>query len=75
MSEPTNEFTGLWNNMPFEERKRLMPYMVQSQKLHIWQVKQRAIAAHKRHMKELDEWIENLDRELRVYRNEQKQEA
>jgi len=65
MNKPTNDFDHLWNDLPFEERTRLMPHMVESQKLHIWQCKTRAIAAHKRHMKEIDGWLANLDEELR----------
>ena len=45
-----------------------MPYMVESQKLHIWQVKQKAIEAHKAHMKALDDWMANLENELNRYR-------
>ena len=63
--EPTNNFEHLWNDLPFEERKRLMPAMIESQKLHIWQCKQKAISAHKKHIKELDSWIKNLDDELK----------
>ena len=64
ISTPTNDFNHLWNNLPFEERKRLMPHMIESQKLHIWQCKQKAIKAHKAHMTELNNWIKNLDSEL-----------
>jgi len=65
MTEPTNDFDHLWNNLPIDERKRLMPHMVEAQKLHIWQCKQKAIAAHKKHMRELDDWLSNLDAELK----------
>ena len=65
MKEPTNNFDHLWNDLPFDERKRLMPHMVEAQKLHIWQCKQKSIAAHKRHMKELDAWLSNLNKELK----------
>jgi hypothetical protein len=68
MTKPTRDFNHLWNDLPDDERKRLMPYMVESQKLHIWQVKQSAIAAHKKHMRELDEWLKGLDGELRRYK-------
>ena len=64
MSKPTNNFDHLWNNLPFEERERMMPHMIESQKLHIWQCKQKAILAHKKHMKELDTWMASLDSEL-----------
>lgn len=61
---PPKDHSSLWNNLPFEERTRLMPYMIESQILHIWQCKQKAIAAHKKHMRELDDWIANLKRDL-----------
>jgi len=65
MNRPTNDFNLLWNGLPEDERKRLMPHMIESQKMHIWQCKQKAIAAHKAHIKELDNWMKNLDRELK----------
>ena len=58
---PTNYFSHLWNDLPLEERERLMPHMVECQKLHIWQCKQKAIASHRKHMRELDDWLKNLD--------------
>lgn len=67
MSELKNDFSHLWNDLPTEERKRLMPHMIESQRLHIWQCKQKAITAHKLHMKELDDWLKNLDDELKRY--------
>lgn len=62
-----NKFTHLWNDLPADERKRLMPSMIETQKLHIWQCKQKAVKAHKMHMKELDSWMKNLDDELKKY--------
>lgn len=67
MTKPTNDFSHLWNDLPYEERKRLMPHNVESQKLHIWQCKQKAIAAHRAHMRELDDWLKNLDDDLKKY--------
>lgn len=64
MKWPENNFSHLWNDLPFEERKRLMPHMIEAQRLHILQCKKKAIDAHKKHMRELDDWIANLDREL-----------
>ena len=64
MAEPTNNFDHLWNDLTFEDRKKLTPYMLELQKLHIFQCKQKAIAAHKKHMKELDNWLARLDSEL-----------
>ena len=65
MTVPTREHTHLWNDLPDSERSRLMPHMIESQWLHIWQVKQKAIQAHKRYMKELDDWMKNLESELK----------
>ena len=68
MAEPTNDFSHLWNDLPFEERKRLMPHMIEAQKLHIWQCKQKAISAHKSNMRELDTWLDNLNKDLAKYK-------
>ena len=65
MNKPTNDFDCLWNDLPIEERLRLMPYMMELQKLHIWQCKQKAIEAHNKHMKELDSVMTCLDDELK----------
>jgi hypothetical protein len=64
----TRDFTHLWNDLPIEERKHLVPHMVESQKLHILQCKEKAIKAHKKHMAELNEWMDNLDKELNEYK-------
>ena len=68
MTTPSNDFSHLWNDLPIEERKRLMPHMVESQLLHIWQVKQKAIDAHEGHMRELDAWMKNLEQELSTFK-------
>ncbi len=74
MKLPPKDFTYLWNeDTPEEERHRLMPYLVECQILHIWQVKQSAMRAHKRHMRELDDWMNNLmDSHRRHSRNSTK---
>jgi len=64
MKTPPKNYTHLWNDLPIDERARLMPYAMESQILHIWQCKQKAIEAHDRHMKVLDDWMENIKREL-----------
>ncbi len=64
MKRPTNDHDSLWNDLPIDERKRLMPHQMESQILHIWQCKQKAIKAHKQHMKELDEWIISIKQGL-----------
>ena len=67
MSKNTQNHTHLWNDLPKDERERLMPYEIECQKRHMLQCKEVAIRNHKRHIKELDEWIKNLDRELSLY--------
>lgn len=64
MKVPPNNHSNLWNDMPIEERSRLMPHAMESQLLHIWQCKQKAIEAHNKHMKELDDWMANIKRDL-----------
>ena len=41
-----------------------MHYMMETHKRHVMQCKQRAVNAHKRHMKELNSLIAELDREI-----------
>lgn len=69
MSNPPNNHVNLWNDLPFEERQRLMPYMIESQILHIWQCKQKAILAHKSHMKELNDWIKSLESSKQIIKS------
>jgi hypothetical protein len=64
MKIPTNKYRNLWNDMPIAERQRLMPYEIECQLRYIWQCKQKAITAHKQYMKELDDWMANIKREL-----------
>jgi hypothetical protein len=64
MKRPPNEHDSLWNDLTIDERKRLMPHQMESQILHIWQCKQKAIQAHKAHMRQLDDWMANIKREL-----------
>lgn len=64
MKRPSNNFDHLWNDLPASERRRLMPHMIESQILHIWQCKHKAIEAHKTHMREIDAWLKSLDDEL-----------
>lgn len=64
MNEPTNDFDYLWNDLPLDERDRLMPHMIEAQKLNVWKCKQKAVSAHRKHMKELDAWLASLDNEL-----------
>ena len=64
MSNPTSNFNHLWNDLPLDERKRLMPSQIETQILHIWQCKLIAIKAHKKHMAQLNDWIKNLESDL-----------
>lgn len=55
------EHTHLWNDMPSSERDRLMPYMIEAQINQILACRQKAVRAHNRHLKELDDHIRNLE--------------
>jgi len=65
MTVPKNEFSHLWNDLPFDERARLMPYMIESQIVHIWQCQQKAMRAHSALMAEYNEQIKYLESELK----------
>lgn len=60
-----NAHTHLWNDMPFAERKRLMPYMIEAQILHAEQAKLVMVRNHKRAMDEMNSLIKNLKESLR----------
>ena len=64
MKIPPNAHENLWNDMPKAERERLMPYVMESQLLHICQCKQKAIKAHRRHMAELNDWMASIKQDL-----------
>jgi len=64
------EHTHLWNDMPSSERDRLMPYMIETQINHILQCREKAVRAHKQHLKVLDDHIKNLERFLARERRE-----
>lgn len=55
-----NEHSDLWNNLPKEERIRLMPHMIESQILHIEQTKLKAIKSHKGFLDDCNNQIKNL---------------
>lgn len=54
----------LWNGLPFEERTRLMPYMVEVHIRHLEQARALAVRAHRRQLREIDDWIANLKEEM-----------
>ena len=67
MKDITHDFDRLWHGLRFEERERMMPHMMKTQKLHLLQCRATAVHAHKNHLEELDCLIENLDKELKKY--------
>lgn len=68
--EPLDKHTHLWNDLPQAERKRLLPYLIESQIGHILQCKNKAIDAHRVHLKALDEQIKNMRHSLSVLEKE-----
>jgi hypothetical protein len=57
--------THLWNELPFEERKRLHPYMAETHILHLEQTRTLIVAHHNKTLDELDRQIENIKLELK----------
>lgn len=74
-NKPSNKFTHLWNDMPQEERTRLMPFMIEHQILHLWQARDAALKAHKAHIDNLDSWIRNLNESLKNMTQENSQDV
>ncbi len=64
----SNDFTHLWNDLPKEERVRLMPYAIESQVRHVLQTRNILVRGHARTLAEIDQHIRNLDRELEKHR-------
>ena len=64
------KYSHLWNDLPFEERARLMPHMLESQILHIKQAKIKAVRAHRSLMREFNERMNGLQIELNKYDKE-----
>lgn len=54
-------YTHLWNDeTSMEERTRLMPHMIECQIQHLEQAKSVAIQNHERYLREMNDWIKNL---------------
>jgi hypothetical protein len=59
--------THLWNDLSWEERHQLMPYMLESQILHIQQTMQKAIEAHNKFLQSCNDQINNINNSLERY--------
>lgn len=60
-----SEHDHIWNELPFAERKRLAPYMMETQILHLTQARMMIVRNHNRQLAELDAWIGNIQRSLK----------
>ncbi len=60
MKQPPSDHTHLWNDLPREDRHRLMPHMIESQILHLWQTRSMIERGHRGTIAELNAQIENL---------------
>jgi len=63
-----NDFSHLWNDLPFEERTRLMPFLVEAQLRYIEQGKGIAIRAHKKYLSDVNILQKSLKQELKKYK-------
>lgn len=54
----------LFNDMPLEERKRLAPYMIETQILHLRQARAELVHGHQATLARLDSWIKNCEQSL-----------
>jgi hypothetical protein len=61
----TTDHSSLWNDLPLDERKRLMPYQIECQIRHLEQARRMAVNAHRRLLADIDGVIENCRRHLK----------
>tara|TARA_R100000544_G_C2225835_1_gene60614 strand:+ start:2533 stop:2736 length:204 start_codon:yes stop_codon:yes gene_type:complete len=59
-----NDYSHLWNDLPKEQRVKLMPHMIESQIMHIEQTKLKAIRHHKAFLDDCNSQIKNLKKSL-----------
>jgi len=64
IEQEKNDSTEAFNNMPFECRKVASEHMIHDHILHFKQMRQVAVRNHKKHLKEIDDWIKNLERSV-----------
>lgn len=64
-----SQHSHLWNDMPFDERKRLMPHMIENHILHLTQTRMMVVEGHRATLERLDSQIKNLRNDL-AKRNE-----
>lgn len=58
------DYSHLWNDLPKEQRVKLMPHMIESQIMHIEQTKLKAIRHHKTFLDDCNSQIKNLKKSL-----------
>jgi hypothetical protein len=59
-----SQHSHLWNDMPFDERKRLMPYAIETHILHLTQTRAMIVEGHRATLDRLDSQIKNLRNDL-----------
>ena len=57
-------YEHLWNDLPDEERKRLMPYEIENEIVKIKQTREMVVQGHKATLRRIDGWITNLQTSL-----------
>ena len=67
------EFDHLWNDLPLDERKRLTPYQLESQIRHLRTARKTIVKGHARTLADIDQWIGNLETELRKLSSAERQ--
>lgn len=67
--------THLWNDLPYDERCRLMPYMVETHILHLEQMKIDIERHHRKQINAINGHIRNLKQSLSKLEGESEQAA
>lgn len=60
----------LFNSLSFDERKRLRGILIQTQLTALRIEKRRTVAAHRKHMTDLNAHLKNIEKELEKWEEE-----
>jgi predicted nuclease with RNAse H fold len=58
------DHSHLWNDLTFEERKRMMPYQIELHIRHLEQARRIMVAAHRKCLADIDDVISNCRNSL-----------
>ncbi len=61
------EYSHRFNDLSYDERQKLIPYLIESQILHVKNCKFKALVAHRKLMDDYDKHINSMKEDLEAY--------